>query len=556
MDVARFYRTIRHVPKQQLLRRFWLTARRRLTMSPLGGFLRVRRLTPVPAVAHALPQPIFPRRVHLVVEREGNPCLHQLNRTYALTGKIDWDLEHEEQSTHLERLAFHYLEFLESIDVGLGEAIVLDWIDQTPPWQPGYWLDTWNSYAVSIRTVCMMQWLARNRGALSDSTFATVAASVAEQIRFLAKNLELDIRGNHLMKNIKALLWAGRFFEGKEADSWHRLGERLLNHELKAQFLEDGMHFELSPAYHCQVFADVLECASVIEEARRSEIVRRLEPSAQAIADLAHPDERISLFNDAGLNMAYRPHECLDGFESLGGKRPDPQPRFEFGSSGFYGARFERGYVLFDAGPSCCDSLPAHGHGDILAFEWTIGSQRVIVDAGVREYEIGPQREWNRSTRAHNTVTVGDRDQCEFIRNFRVGHRAHGRCELVEFLEDSIRVKGCYTAANADGQTVEHVRSFRARNEEIHVFDELSSTIAEPAVARLLLHHDCEVDERDGIEIRIGEHRIQLTSTSPMNVVESKWSPDFGTEFPTKQIEIHYGTTPCTGEFTLRIETE
>ena len=32
---------------------------------------------------------------------------------------------------------------------------------------------------------------------------------------FLRNNLELDIQGNHLIKNIKALLWASSFFDEK-----------------------------------------------------------------------------------------------------------------------------------------------------------------------------------------------------------------------------------------------------------------------------------------------------------------------------------------------------
>ncbi len=502
--------------------------------------------------------PVFAPRSHLVVERDGSPCLHQLNRTYPLIGTVDWDLANEEGSTHLERLAFHYLEFLESIDVELARSIALDWIEQNPPWQSGYWLDTWNSYAVSIRSVCMMQWLAVNREQLDDASFNAVAASVAEQIRFLVKNLELDIRGNHLMKNIKSLLWAGRFFEGAEAGLWHRRGLALLDQELASQFLHDGMHFELSPAYHCQVFADALECASVLEDAKRLEVLRVLESSAQVIADLTHPDERISLFNDAGLNMAYLPGECLDAWESLGGTRPESRERFGFAASGYYGARFGRSYLLFDCGPSCCDSLPAHGHGDILAFEWDVDGQRVVVDAGVREYEIGPEREWNRSTRAHNTVTVGGRDQCEFIRNFRVGHRAHGQCLDADLGGERVSLTGCYTARSPDGQVVQHTRKLEATEAEIRVCDDVSSSRSEPTVARLLLHHECDVVAEDECSVRvtIDGRCLRVTSPSQIRVVDARWSPDFGTEFSTKQLEFDYGATPCRGEFTLTIETE
>ena len=80
--------------------------------------------------------------------------------------------------------------------------------------------------------------------------------SLARQLRFLERNLELDLGGNHLIKNIKALLWAGRFFENGEAARWQAKGETLLRRELEEQILADGMHYERSPAYHGQVFVD------------------------------------------------------------------------------------------------------------------------------------------------------------------------------------------------------------------------------------------------------------------------------------------------------------
>lgn len=534
-------------------------------MSPLGRRVRVRRDGLLP-VADELPQAVFSPRSHLVVERDGQPFLFQLNRLYPLSGTIDWELANEENSTHLERLAFHYLEFLESIDVSLAESIVLDWIERNPPWQPGYWLDTWNSYAVSIRSLCMMQWLAANRGALSTSTFEKICASVVEQIRFLNQNLEVDIRGNHLMKNIKALLWAGRFFEGSEADKWHRRAKRLLGTELLSQFLihggHDGLHFELSPAYHCQVFADLVECVSVAgdaSDALAKALAKALEPMAQVIADLTHPDARISLFGDGGLNMVYLPEECLSVFQQLtGAEAPAVQASFGLEASGYYGMRSARTYLVFDCGPSCADELPAHGHGDILAFEWDVDGHRIVVDAGVREYETGPERDWNRSTRAHNTVTVGDRDQCEFLKSFRMGHRAHGRCVEARLDPQSFSVTGCYTSCHVDGQRVDHTRTIQATGVGVSVQDKLTSKVGEEAVARLLFNHECDVQAEDEntVRVTIGETRVLVESESPMRIVKAKWSPDFGTEFETCQLEIAYGSTPCDGGFSLTVETE
>ena len=556
-SLSLFLRTVRRIPPERLLRRLWIAGRRRMIMSPLGRGVRRRRLEPL-LLASRLPSAVFPPREHLVQMREGNAFLCQLNRSWPISSPIDWQLSDDSQSTHLERLAFHYLEFLEALEVEQAESIVLDWIQHNPPWQPGYWLDTWNSYAVSIRSVCMMQWLAAHRDKVASESVETVAASVVEQLRFLNSNLELDIRGNHLIKNIKALLWAGTVFDGSEADRWLGRGKSLLRKELESQFLADGMHFELSPAYHSQVFADLMECASVLDPTERGQLVSAMEPAAQVVADLTHPDQRISLFSDGGLEMAYLPNECLDAYQQLGGTRPLAATAFKFPESGYYGIRSETGYLACDCGPSCADSLPAHGHGDILAFEWDVAGRRVVVDAGVREYETGPGRDWNRSTAAHNTVTVGDRDQCEFVKSFRVGHRAHGQCTDAEFDEHTFSVTGRYTACSADGQQVEHARTISGSPASFKVVDSVASRKSEPAVARLLLHHDCKVTSvsESIVAIELDSIRIRLDAESPIRIGQAKWSPNFGEEYETIQLEIAYGNTPCNSRFTLTVDNE
>ncbi len=556
-SLSLFWRTVRRIPPERLLRRLWIAGRRRMIMSPLGRGVRRRRLEPL-LLASRLPSAVFPPREHLVQMREGTAFLCQLNRSWPISSPIDWQLSDDRQSTHLERLAFHYLEFLEALEVEQAESIVLDWIDRNPPWQPGYWLDTWNSYAVSIRSVCMMQWLAAHRDKVASESIETIAGSVAEQLRFLNGNLELDICGNHLVKNIKTLLWAGSVFQGSEAAGWLRRGKHLLWKELKSQFLVDGMHFELSPAYHCQVFADLLECASVLEPAERSRVIRELQPAAHVIADLTHPDGYISLFSDGGLTMAYSPRQCLAAYERLGGSRPAARPVFGFTVSEYYGMRSDTGYLAFDCGPSCADSLPAHGHGDILAFEWDVASRRIVVDAGVREYEPGPERQWNRATRAHNTVTVGDRDQCEFVKSFRVGHRAHGSCSHAELNADSISVTGRYKSCSKDGQQVEHSRTISGSPASFRVVDNVTSRIAEPAVARLLLHHDCTVHAVDAttVSIEVDSIRIRLEAKSEVHIRRAKWSPNFGEEYETYQLEIAYGNTPCESGFTLSVRNK
>jgi hypothetical protein len=82
-----------------------------------------------------------------------------------------------------------------------------------------------------------MQQLAERRGRL-DREFLNIALlSLEQQLDFLASHLEVDIGGNHLVRNIRALLWASRFFSGAAAARWQQLGAALLAQELDEQIL-------------------------------------------------------------------------------------------------------------------------------------------------------------------------------------------------------------------------------------------------------------------------------------------------------------------------------
>jgi len=86
-------------------------------------------------------------------------------------------------------------------------------------WVPGRgsWQDSWNSYTVSIRVVVWLQELARRGGRLPNDIVQRAQVSAFEQILFLERHLETDLGGNHLMKNVKALIWASAFFSGSVA---------------------------------------------------------------------------------------------------------------------------------------------------------------------------------------------------------------------------------------------------------------------------------------------------------------------------------------------------
>src|SRR5690606_31529788 len=62
---------------------------------------------------------------------------------------------------------------------------------------------------------------------------------------------------------------------------------------------------------------------------------------------------------------------------------------------------------------------PGHAHADHLSFVLQVGGNPFIVDMGISTYEIGERRAYERSTKAHNTVTLDDQNTSEVWSGFR-----------------------------------------------------------------------------------------------------------------------------------------
>ena len=91
-------------------------------------------------------------------------------------------------------------------------------------------------------------------------------AELAAHAGFLRRNLETDVGGNHLIKNLKALVGLAVFF-GDDALLARALGR--LRRQLSVQVLPDGGHYERAPAYHCQVLGDLIDIAGLLQAAGR-----------------------------------------------------------------------------------------------------------------------------------------------------------------------------------------------------------------------------------------------------------------------------------------------
>ena len=80
--------------------------------------------------------------------------------------------------------------------------------------------------------------------------------------------------------------------------------------------------------------------------------------------------------------------------------------------------------AFVDVGNITASYQPGHSHADTFNYELRIDGMPFIVDTGISTYNKTERRQYERSTVAHNTVTIAGKDSSEVWGGFRVGRRA------------------------------------------------------------------------------------------------------------------------------------
>ncbi len=176
-------------------------------------------------------------------------------RAFALP-RPDWI---QADTPKLWRYNLHYFDYLGWPTVAAADkaALIDDWIRRVPVGAT----DAWEPYPISLRVV---NWLKYLLGLPAGDIPPAWLASLAHQAAALEGDVEYHLLANHLLKNGKALVFAGACLDGAPARRWLALGLRIMLAEAEAQVLPDGGHVERSPMYHCIVLEDYLDVVNLL----------------------------------------------------------------------------------------------------------------------------------------------------------------------------------------------------------------------------------------------------------------------------------------------------
>ena len=554
-----YARTLRHLRWEQWLYRPLRALQMRRPPRPAPpGAVAVERVRALADAVRAWPTPPTPavlRAADAVVAGR----FRFLNHEEVLT-QIDWQRRYV---SHLWSYNLHYFDYAPELarafratgDVGYVrrlEVLAEGWIRGTA----GGRGDGWEPYALSLRAVNWIYALLLLGEALGPAARAAMEESLRAQLAFLQRRLELHVLGNHLQKNLKALAVGGLYFSGRAAESWLRKGSRLLWRELHEQVLPDGVHYERSPMYHALALADFLEVADLLRAAGQpvpEPAVARIGRMAQAFGVLCRPNGTLHLFQDAAQGIApRRPWLDVMARRVVGHGIPEPAGCLALPDAGYFGwvdaVAGER--LLVDCGAPGPAYQPGHAHCGLLGFELDLAGRPVLVDAGVSGYDGDPLREYVRSTRAHNTVSIAGREQSEVWGTFRLARRATVRAADQACPDGAYRFSGAcvpyHTRSAIHRRTVERVGG------AWKVTDRVTGAPGAPLTSYLHFHPDFEVRaagravtaRADRVAVRVEPFGVDdvVVRRGEWGAAPQGWHcPEFGVALPAAALEMRLG---------------
>lgn len=421
----------------------------------------------------------------------------------------------------------NYMDWLNQFDISTKEGMW--WIERFVSDLPQNHIGL-APYPIALRGINWMKFILLHEAEIDKQTISKWNDSLYSQYLLLSKKLEYHLLGNHLLEDAYSLYMASLYFEDKVL---FKKASRLLMRELEEQVLPDGAHYEQSPMYHCILLDRLLDCynfsISIKCFAEQKEINAQLKDFAVRmlghLESIVYENKTIPLMNDAAYGIASELTKIFDYAKRLGIEWKNVPMK----ECGYRKMRNKWMEAIVDIGNVTATYQPGHTHADTFNYELRIDGNPFIVDTGISTYNKTVRRQYERSTAAHNTVTIDGRDSSEVWGGFRVGSRAR-----VTVLEDtSNQVKASH---NGFGKAQMHTRAFRIDAEGFTISDEVTGK--SQAISYIHLAPEVQVQNVNKEKIVTNRGVIHVWNALSIDVVEEKVSTAYNLFQSSKTIKI------------------
>lgn len=371
-------------------------------------------------------------------------------------GGIDWTTKWGgDDEWHWQFHRFNFIVDMARVYRSTGESkyaegwmhLITDWIEKNEPGYPrtidvGNRLRNWvESYQNMIHVTQAPE--------ISAKDHALMLKSMMEQVLFLRDNWRdernwgaSETRG---MGQVVTMFPELTFDDDTDWEYWKDLVLSRVAHHLSVDFHPDGMQVETSPMYHGLEFRNLLQTYSLMEMngiALVDTLISLFEKPAEFMMHITKPDDNYVMIGSADQDTYLNKYLSRTGeiFE-----RPD---FIYVASHGVTGEPADETFKMFSHGGVAImrdtwgtnkESFENskylllnyttneffHTHFDIMNIEAYANGRTLLIDPGRGTYATA-DRNYYRSTQAHSTITVNDRNQQSYVRGYADGYAQSG----------------------------------------------------------------------------------------------------------------------------------
>ena len=471
------------------------------------------------------------------------------------------------------------------------ERELLDFMEANPIGTAVNWACTMDVGLRAVNWAIGLE-LVRSCSALTPAFWQEAYRALFDHGTFIETHLEntYGVTSNHFLSNVVGLFYLAAIFDDlPRGRTWDCQCRAWLVEEMKAQVLADGSDFESSIPYHrlmIELFLGAARLADYKGAPLPPNMRNRLRDMVAFFAAVQRPDGLMPQVGDADdgrLHIlsgygGWRPQdgrhlfgpaahflgnrEWLSqggewmpwetawwGFDLAGASSAEPVWRDglrHFPQAGLTVMRRGRDYLLVTNGIVGTAGFGNHKHNDLLGFEYHVDGVPVFVDPGSYVYTPDPDaRNLFRSTRSHNTVSVGGEEQNELRPDwlFRMFEQANPQHLEIDEQGDSMKYRGCHHGYARFPEPVEHERTFTLSRGDgaVTILDVLTGS----GVHRLRWHFhlapgvEVLATSIERVDIRCGGVLLRMTTPDGLRCTTGPawYSPSYGVRVPCVSLD-------------------
>src|SRR5690606_36002680 len=218
--------------------------------------------------------------------------------------------------------------------------------------------------------------------------------------------------------------------------------------------------------YHQIILFRVLEAIDYLpkEDSMHAFLQEKAAKMLAWLNSMTYRSGNIPHFNDSTDGIAFTTAQLSKMASDVGAASTTAGP---LTTSGYRKLQNDKLELLADIHGISPSYQPGHAHADSLSFVMEVGGKPCVVDMGISTYQISPRRDYERSTKAHNTITVKDQDTAEVWSGFRVGRRP--KVKLLKADDREIHAQLSYSGFI-------HNRTFVLNAHSLAILDEVNGT--------------------------------------------------------------------------------